>query len=408
MGENVKKRRFTLHLMVLFFVVVSLISISYAWFTYGNSATADMEVKVKAWRVEFTDGADVITNSITVSSSEIYPGMDPVVKEITINNYGDTNAVLNTVVDSIRIFDTEAYDSSSGLTNEELFDKLAHDYPFQVNAELSSSLLPKETGESIFKITITWPFNADNDIEDTAWGLQAYNFAEAENAKLAADSSYEVLDALEIMLSVKAEQKFESDTDGIDERFILGDIIMYDVVTNRPCTSLSSTCLSMTVLDTYNKVSDTTVTLLPRLSGAFTSATNDRYSSTMGSSYTSWTVARKTLELKEVLPLISTDIENSYITRDTYSNIVIGNLDYNNRVDTLITETIAYGGNYQYLNSKYSGLVPNECVWTITDYDSTNTYAFNIGDSTVSTIESTPNTTSCKVIPVVMVNKNRF
>ncbi len=408
MVENKKKRSLTLHLLILFFIVVSLISISYAWFTYGNSATADFDVKVKAWRVEFTDGSEVITNSIKVVSSEIYPGMEPVVKEIEINNYGDTNAVLNTVVDSIRLFDTEYYDNTSGFTNEELIDKLAHDYPFHVNVALSDTLLPAETGKSIFKITITWPFNADNDVEDTIWGVNAYNFAAAEEAKLALDPTYEILDAIEIMLSVKAEQDFESNENKLDERFTLGETVMYDVVTNRPCTAVSATCLSTVVLDTSNKVTDATVTLLPSVNGSFGSASLADYNSSIGTVTSGWSVARRALELNDLLPLISTDIENSYITKELYSDIVIGNLSYGNRLDTLIQDTIIYGGNYEFLNDSFPILQPNSCVWTVTEFDVSSTYALNIGDNDVSTIESTLDTTQCKIVPVIMVNKNRF
>ena len=67
-----------LNLMSLFFIAVSFISITLAWFAYSGLAKVSTEIDVKAWYIEFQQGTKTVSNNIIISTSEIYPGMDPV------------------------------------------------------------------------------------------------------------------------------------------------------------------------------------------------------------------------------------------------------------------------------------------------------------------------------------------
>ena len=48
-----KKKHLKLNIMSLFFVAVSLLSITLAWFAYSGIANTATEVDVKAWYIEF-------------------------------------------------------------------------------------------------------------------------------------------------------------------------------------------------------------------------------------------------------------------------------------------------------------------------------------------------------------------
>ena len=50
--KNKKKLYLRLNLISLFFVVVSFISVTLAWFVYSGLSTVSTEVNVKAWYIE--------------------------------------------------------------------------------------------------------------------------------------------------------------------------------------------------------------------------------------------------------------------------------------------------------------------------------------------------------------------
>ena len=75
-----------LNIMTLFFVGVSFISITLAWFAYSGLITARTEVNVKAWYIELEKNGEKVSNTILISLDDIYPGMEPIEAEIKIKN----------------------------------------------------------------------------------------------------------------------------------------------------------------------------------------------------------------------------------------------------------------------------------------------------------------------------------
>ena len=79
--------------MSVFFVIVSFISGTLAWFVYSGLSKVQTEVNVKAWYIEMEGEKD--ENGLIINVDDIYPGMQPKVEEIKIKNFGDSDAQLN-------------------------------------------------------------------------------------------------------------------------------------------------------------------------------------------------------------------------------------------------------------------------------------------------------------------------
>ena len=66
-----------LNLVSIFFMVVSFISLTLAWFVYSGLTTVHTEVNVKAWYIEMKQNDKEVFNNITITMDDIYPGMEP-------------------------------------------------------------------------------------------------------------------------------------------------------------------------------------------------------------------------------------------------------------------------------------------------------------------------------------------
>ena len=75
-----------LNIMSLFFVAVSFISVTLAWFVYTGLSRVTTEVAVKAWYIEIDSkkDKDKESNNVVISLDDIYPGMEPLEEEIKI------------------------------------------------------------------------------------------------------------------------------------------------------------------------------------------------------------------------------------------------------------------------------------------------------------------------------------
>ena len=131
--KNAKKVNFT----SIMFLVLSLISTTFAWFAFSNIVDNDMNIDIKAWKVNISDEDSLITNKIDINLDNFYPGVEMNNKTITITNEGDLASVVSYKINYLRIFD-EVFDVSN---QEELFDKLAQQYPFVVAFSLDKKYL---------------------------------------------------------------------------------------------------------------------------------------------------------------------------------------------------------------------------------------------------------------------------
>lgn len=400
--EKKHKAYIKLNIMSLFFVVVSFISITLAWFAYSGFASVETEVDVKAWYIDFKQGDESVSNDIVISLSEIYPGMEPISEKINIQNLGDSDAEIKYEIVSARIFNEEI--DVSSLEEGLLEDKLSQQYPFHINIGLSDYHVMAQTGTSDFEVSISWPLEADNDQLDSIWGNAAYEFEKQEEAKKLADPNYDVRSALKIVISVTAEQ-YLGNNESPDPNYELGDTVLFDVANNKPCYQLSETCLTTYVIDTNNKLGDANVTLLPSLYRTYESGIYSNYDTILNNITSSWNVSTRPLVIEDLLNIISNDAIDSKLVRNNLSDVVIGNLNYQDRMSTMINNAINYNGYFIFNNQRFSDLSSTRCYWLDSDYGIDKAFALEKVDDTTSRIYGNDINNSCSVIPVIIASK---
>ena len=391
-----------LNIMSLFFVVVSFISITLAWFAYSGLARVQTEVNVKAWYIDFKQGDTSVSNDIVISLSEIYPGMETISEKINIQNMGDSDAEIKYEIVSARIFDEEL--DVSNLEDGLINDKLSQQYPFHINVGLSDYHAEAKNGTSEFEVSVSWPLEALNDELDSIWGNAAYSFQQQEENKKLADSNYEIRSALKIVISVTAEQYLENN-ESPDPLYELGNPVLYDVVNNQACSQISDTCLKTYVIDTNNKLGDGNVTLLPSLYRTYETGEFSNYNTILNNITNDWQVSTRSLTVEDLLKIISTDVVNSKIISPNLSDVIIGNLNYQNRLNTIINDTINRNGYFIFNNQRFNDLSSTKCYWLDSEYGSEKAFAFEKIDDTTSQIYGNEKTNSCSVIPVIIVAK---
>ena len=397
------KKYLKIYLVPIVFIAVSFIFTTFAWFAYSGLRNVSTEIDVKAWYIELSKSGEVVSNNIVINVNDVYPGMSTVDELISIENKGDSDAKLSYKILSSRILDTET-DGEALQDNNELTDSLSHSYPFHVNMDLSKRYVNGGGDTATFEVSVSWPLDSGNDNLDSVWGTNSYNFQKSEQERLEEDADYVPRPAIQIVISVMAEQTVDSQTN-TDKRFNMGDVVLYDVLLNRKCEAVSATCLSTTVLDYDNKINDSTVTLLPNLYGTYDSSTYTNYNTTLASYTSNWTVPTRALTVNDLLKVVSHDVINTLLKGDNISPQILGTLDYNNRATTEINRAISFNGYYTFLNNRFSYLSHNNCYWTSSNYNTTNAFAFEKMNETLTKIYPKDKETECRVIPVIVAPK---
>lgn len=391
-----------LNLLSLFFIAVSLTSITLAWFAYSGIASVDTEIDVKAWYIEFQKDNTAVTNNIVISLSDIYPGMDTVSEKVDINNMGDSDAEISYKIESARILDEDLV----GLDPLALEDKLSHDYPFHLNINLSNNYATSKDGHSQIEVSVSWPLDSDNDEVDSEWGNRAFAFQKSENDKFNLDPNYQIRSSLKVVISVKAEQYMNSN-ESPDLNYGLGQVVLYDVVNNKVCNELGGTCIKTYVIDNNNKVGDNSVTLLPDLFGSYKSGTYDEYTSLFNDLASEWKVNLRPLKVEDVLKIVSNDVTNSVLVRGGLSNDIIGHLKYNDRINTELNKAVSYNGYYTFMNSRFNYLMTSRCYWLNNEYND-GAFALVKVDNDTSKIYKEDRSNSCNIVPVITVSKGNL
>lgn len=389
-----------LNLMSLFFVALSFVSITLAWFAYSGIGNVATEIGVKAWNIEFKNNDDTVANDIVISLSDIYPGMETVSEKVDINNLGDSDAQVSYKIDSARVFDYDLTDL------ENLEDKMSHEYPFHINISLSKNYAEAQGGHSELEVSISWPLDSDNNELDSKWGNAAFEFQNNELNKHNQDSSYQIRPTLKIVINLTAEQFIETN-ESPDKSFNLGDLILYDVIDNKVCTELSSSCIATYVIDVNNKIGDTTVSLLPDLYKSYGVGKYTNYDNLLNTLIGRWNVNLRAATVEDILRPISKDVVNSVMVRDNLSDEIIGNLNDPNRLTSEINKLISYNGYFKYSNSKFPYLASNKCYWVKSDYQD-GAFAFIKIDDDYSKIYKEDVSTSCTILPIIEVSKSNL
>lgn len=162
------------NLIILIFL---LIFNTYAWFIYATRVSADLSVHVSSWNVEFATGEGDITTNIEIVVDRIYPGMETFERTIEVHNKGETKAVLDYEIESLKIMDdTYEVNEETGLTTQDIENRIKTEYPFKINIEKNDNQLEQGSKDGYFKITIEWPFDSGDDEKDTIWGNKAYEY----------------------------------------------------------------------------------------------------------------------------------------------------------------------------------------------------------------------------------------
>lgn len=399
-----------LNLVSLFFVAVSFMSVTLAWFAYSGLAKVSTEIGVKAWYIELEKNGEAVTNDIVISLPEVYPGMDAVNEIVNIKNLGDSDAEVKYSIVSARILGNNEDDyviDEIATSSEYVEDVISHNYPFHIDINLTKRYALAKIGESSFEVSVSWPLDSDTDALDSLWGKEAYNFEKSELALVAEDVTYQIRPAIQIVISVTAEQYLGDDTVS-DPQFNLGDSIMLDVINNTSCTTVSPTCIQTYVIDENNTLGDTTVTLLPDLNNNFPSGTYSNYSTLFSTITNDWVVSIRPLLVEDLLKIVSTDVSDSFLIRENISNTIIGNLSYGTRMNTEIAKAVSYGGHYKFVNAKFSYFNANACYWTSSEYNGSSGFAVKKIDDNNSKIYGEAKTSSCNVVPVIMVSKSNL
>jgi len=405
-----------INVMSLFLIAVSFISVTLAWFAYSGLSKISTEIDIQSWLIEFEKNDSTVSNNMVISLNDISPGMGTMHESIKIKNKGDSDAKLSYSIASVRILD-EVIDIKN-IDQEDLKDKLSHDYPFSININLSDNFVLAQGEDAEIELSISWPLDSPNYIvdgeemdsnkRDSEWGNLAYQFELEEAKRHQEDSTYQIRPAIKIVINAKAEQIIESD-ESSDINYPLGKMILYDVENNIKCEKLGGSCIRTHVIDINNKVGDDTVSLLPDLLSSYESGSYDEYDSLFATTKTNWNVNVRELKIDDVLRIISKDINNSLIIRENFSDSVIGYLNYENRIDNIINNTVLYNGYYSFLNQEYEYLVTNKCYWFKKEYNNTKGFALTKIDDINSKIygedkikNEDDGNNKCSVVPVII------
>lgn len=161
----------------LIILLVLLIVNTFAWFIYATRVSLDFSVHVSSWNIEFVTGDEEITTNMEIILDRAYPGMEQFEKIIEVHNKGETPALLTYEIKSLEVMgDLFEVSEESGLTSQDIQNKIETQYPFRINIYSGESDLIEENEKGQFKVTVNWPFESGNDELDTYWGNKAYEY----------------------------------------------------------------------------------------------------------------------------------------------------------------------------------------------------------------------------------------
>ena len=159
----------------LFFLILTLMANTFAWFIYSNKVSNNITTGVKSWKINFKqDGVDIV-NNIEFKIDSIYPGMPDYTNSLSITNIGETAANISYEVEEIKILD-EFYNSDM-YSSTDLINRLKDNYPFKMNFSINNQEVG--TGQtSEFTFSLVWPYESGHDEADTYWGKKSASFKE--------------------------------------------------------------------------------------------------------------------------------------------------------------------------------------------------------------------------------------
>lgn len=390
---RIRKKIISFNLTSFFFLILSCISLTFAWFAYNSVLKSNLEIDVSAWNIEIA-GLAPTKNELELHIDNFYPGIDKYIKTIQIYNKGDIDAVFDYKINYLRILDEE-FDVSN---QEELYDKLANNYPYLFNTRKDASFVRAQDSINL-NIVLEWPLDSGNDKLDSEWGKKAYNFKEQEKQKKSQNESYEIRPVIEIVLELNAMQYIEEEEPLMtDNRFLTGTSYGFKLDTLENCILGSDNCTEFFVIDENNITTDETVNLIL---GPNTSIGSTTFNSI--SSYETESLKIPTAE--QLLKTISTDIIDTNIISTKVSNRILGHVSYSNRATTKLFEISSKNNTINFNINMFEYLNSNDCYWTKTSYNNELGYAIKNKDNQTIKMYGENKNTTCKIKPVITVNK---
>ena len=190
-----------------------------------------------------------------------------------------------------------------------------------------------------------------------------------------------------------------------DINFEPGSMVLFDIIMNKKCTTLSNNCLKTYVIDSNNKVSDTKVSLMLDTYNEYKLTTYSNYITDFNNLTKNWNVPVRTLKVEDLLPIISNDVTKSFLVRPNLSDMIIGNMNKESRVTEMINTAKNYNGYFKFDSAIFNYLSSSICYFVENEYDSNNAFAVKRIDENTSYIYNELKTNTCNIVPVIEVDK---
>lgn len=399
--EKKHKNYLKANLFSLFFLAVSFISVTLAWFAYTGFASGNVNVDIKAWYIEF-NGKSEANNEIIIPLTNLYPGMDTVIESVNIKNKGDSDAKLSYEIESVRILDDEL---DTSVDQNILRDTLSNGYPFSIDVALSREYIDGGGGESSIDLSVSWPLDSGDNDWDSSWGIKTYDFQDNEAKKEALDPSYQARSSVKVVINLIAEQNIDKFT------YNTGNMILFDPELNQRCDVIGeNSCYRTNLITPYYDDSEN-VKLLPNILNNYGSGNFDSYNSLITSVSDNWAVTAGPLELKDMINLVSNDVHNTYLIRkeSNLSDSIVGYVGEETRFENYIAEkVIDKEGYFVFDSTVYDYLDTNKCYWINKEYDENRAFAFTKLEEGKMKIYPEDKESICYIVPVLSVPREEL
>lgn len=378
----------------IFFFILSLISVTLAWFAFSNIVSNNMEISIKAWDININDETGEVSNKLSITLDDFHPGVDTYTKTLTINNNGDLPGLFTYHIKKIRILNEEYTISDE----EKLLDQLSQEFPFSFNFSTDTNHLePSKTLH--LNITISWPLDSGDDNADSNWGNKTAEFIQQEQEKKNNNPSYEIKSCIELIVELNVKQYLEEENLSIsDNNYRMGTNKIINLDNFTSCESTSDRCKNFFVIDKNNLEKDTTVTYLMSPKETTTQVTYNNLSSVQTNDLTAPSVS-------DILLALSNDVYNTQIKMSNTSNRILGKVDYLNRSDEIINKIVSQGGSIVFSKQQYQFLDTDSCYWLAQKYGTTKAFAIRRKDDKTLELYGEDINNTCKFVPAIKIKK---
>lgn len=381
-----------INLSTLFFIAVSFISGTFAWFAYSGLSNVGTEIDIKSWNIEINKNGEASSNELLITLPQISPGMEPVKDTVTITNQGDADALLKYTIKSARILNEDDFKKTDEMTSEFIEDKISHDYPFNINIAFTKDYVKAKGDTAVLEIAVSWPLDSGNDELDSHWGTLAYDFQKSEKDKYEKDQTYSMSLPIELQLEVAAEQ-YVGGRESLHLEYGQNNEILQ--LNGQPCQEGTTGCNKSYVIDPYNLIENEIVNLIPDFNTISTESTFNEISTLQDNT--------RPLILEDILKIISRDVMQTEIVTENLSNKTLGSTKMQNRIEIIKEDIKMNNSIIQFNQTKFSNLKSLDCIWLNTEYSDTHGFALVNGRIYPENKE-----TKCKVIPVTSIKKINF